>query len=726
MFFYLQNQQKVVSNQQQLIAQKAADTVKGFINEKLNILETASNLGNLSIKNKEEHELVLKKLLGLEEAFRQLVLLDEQGNELLRVSRLSVFDPGQLTKQTEDNLISHVSQGEIYTSTVLIDEKTCEPLVVVAIPVNDVFGDYKGALMAEVNLKFMWNLVGNSNIGQNGLAYVVDRQANLIAFHDSSRVLSGENLIHLKEVRKFVNKKNHRKNRVDISKGIQDTHVVTTHVPLGIPDWAVVIELPVLEAYETVTMTVVVSVLVMLFSFLLAITAGIYISNRITKPIIDLRDATRSISKGNMDTSIEVMPQNEIGELAQSFNQMVDDLRRTTVTQDYLMKEVNERRKVEEQLRKTEEKYRKLFEGAHDCIVVVDAETGIIIDCNPEATRLVERERSELIGQHQCILYPHNGKTGAFNKILEECHKKNNDKPIVTRVVTKTGKIKDVAVKASLLEISGKKVVQGIYRDITELKKSEKDLKKYVKKIEAINKELDDFTYIISHDLKEPLWSIDVLGMVLENEYKSLFDKEGKEYLEQIRLSSQKMQNLIEDLLQISRLGKKKNPFVKVEIEKIIKEAQVRLEHLISKYKAKVIIQTTLPVLSCDRIRLTEVFVNLLSNALKFNDKPEPIVEIGCAAKTAFYEFYIKDNGPGIKKQDHDKIFEIFQSIGKSEDKAGTGVGLTICKKIIQLHNGKIWVDSELGKGTTFYFTIPKKGIKINTKISSNNIKRLK
>jgi two-component system sensor histidine kinase/response regulator len=351
MYFNFRSQQNLVGAQQQLIAQDAANTVKAFIQRKFEILETANSIGDLAIASQEEQKLVLDKLLGLEPAFRQLILLNTQQQEIQRVGRLSKMALDQSIGQFESELFSKASEGEIYISPVYIDKITSEPLLIMAVPITDVLGYYQGILAAEVNLKFMWDLVGSIKVGKMGVAYVVDKYGNLIAFSDISRVLRGEKLTYLAEVDEYVKgtELNH-KSHSNISKGIRGNRVLTNHVPLGSPDWAVVVELPVLEAYQPVIKALTRSISFMLICFVLATTLGIYLSKRITKPVIDLRNATKKISKGDLDTQIEITSNDEIGELAVSFNQMVEDLNRTTVSRDELAEEVLERKKVEKAL----------------------------------------------------------------------------------------------------------------------------------------------------------------------------------------------------------------------------------------------------------------------------------------------------------------------------------------------------------------------------------------
>jgi methyl-accepting chemotaxis protein len=329
-----QTQQKVVSSQQQLIAQDAANTVRSFFQEKFILLEAAVSRGSLVNTRQEERKLALERLLGHEPAFRQLVLLDAQGQEVVRVSRQSNLVVCNLTERVDGDMFTKATQGKTYASSIHIDEVTSEPLIMMAMPVTDVFGDFQGVLMAEVNLKFMWDLVGQIKVGDTGYAYVVDRQGNLIAYSDISRVLGGENLGNVQEVREFISGED--KVWAGVSQGIKDTYVVSTYMPLGTPDWAVVIELPVLEAYDSVINMLRITAGILLLGLVLAIVTGFYLSKRITRPILLLRDAAIKIGEGELDTQIAIDSKDEVGELASSFNRMAQDLRKSRVEiEDY-------------------------------------------------------------------------------------------------------------------------------------------------------------------------------------------------------------------------------------------------------------------------------------------------------------------------------------------------------------------------------------------------------
>ena len=353
LYFNYKIQEKQVISQQQLIAQQAANSVKAFIQKKLEILETGISIGNLATTKNVDHKQVLEKLLGIDPSFRQLILLDINMRETYRVSRISNLATNISATLSDNDLLIQAIESNPYFSHVYIEENTSEPLMLIAVHVKDVFGSLKGVLAAEVNLKFMWDLVDRIKFGKAGLAYVVNKQGRLIAYGDISRVLSGEKVTHLQEVAEFISGKNKvHLNHADISKGIKGYKVVSNYVDLGSPAWAVIVELPAVEAYKTVIGTLKGSLLLIFLCIILATIVGIYLSKKIARPIIDFRDATRKISAGDLETQIDFLGRDEIGELAESFNQMVEDLKRTTVSRDKLADEVLERKKIENALRK--------------------------------------------------------------------------------------------------------------------------------------------------------------------------------------------------------------------------------------------------------------------------------------------------------------------------------------------------------------------------------------
>jgi len=231
--------------------------------------------------------------------------------------------------------------------------------------------------------------------------------------------------------------------------------------------------------------------------------------------------------------------------------------------------------------------------------------------------------------------------------------------------------------------------------------------------IEKRNKELDDFTYVVSHDLKEPLISVEGFSRILQLDYQDVIQAEGKEYLDSIVGATTRMKGLIDDLLLLSRVSRPTESFKEFSIKEILDEIIHDIEFTIKQRGVEILLPDDLPTVFGNATQVKIVFRNLIGNAIKFNKNPNPKVEIGFQnTENNHYLFYVKDNGIGIDKEFYDKIFLIFQRLHRREEYEGSGAGLAIVKKIIELHNGKVWVESELGKGSTFFFTLPKPPIK--------------
>jgi signal transduction histidine kinase len=228
--------------------------------------------------------------------------------------------------------------------------------------------------------------------------------------------------------------------------------------------------------------------------------------------------------------------------------------------------------------------------------------------------------------------------------------------------------------------------------------------------LEKVNKELDRFVHTVSHDIKAPLTGIIGYGNYLDKQYQDTFDDRGARSVKGIIRQAERLNQLINDLLALTRISRVKNPYEKASIKKLVRSVLERLEFSIQKNQVKVHVAADLPTIVCDRIKLSEVFLNLLSNAIKFSvkDNNAPEVRIGYKDQQDAYEFYVQDNGIGIAPEDQSKVFDMFKRLDSATHYEGTGAGLAIVKEVINDHGGRIWVESELGQGTAFHFTIPK------------------
>jgi HAMP domain-containing protein len=326
----LRSQQTAVYSRQQLIARDASKTVSNFFQEKFTVLETAVDVANPVELSNQERQITLDSLLGLQPAFRQLALLDIDDQLLNSASRLSQIATESISRRLTDDALMQIHQGNNYISPVYIDEATSEPLVIMAIPVTDIFGDFQGTLAVEVNLKFMWDLVDQLEVGETGYAYVVDEEGRLIAYRDTALVLRGENVSYIEEVQEFTESLSSPEAiEPDIANhaGLSGEDVVTTYESLGTPQWAVVVELPVQEAYQDLIAQIYQSILFIIGVAILASLVGIYGARRLSKPLIELTGTANQIADGELGLQATASGSIEVASLATAFNSMTLQLR---------------------------------------------------------------------------------------------------------------------------------------------------------------------------------------------------------------------------------------------------------------------------------------------------------------------------------------------------------------------------------------------------------------
>lgn len=235
---------------------------------------------------------------------------------------------------------------------------------------------------------------------------------------------------------------------------------------------------------------------------------------------------------------------------------------------------------------------------------------------------------------------------------------------------------------------------------------------KQKKDLQEVNHELDQFVHTVSHDIRSPLMGISWYADFLKKQEYEHLSQKGRQYVDGVIRGVEKANALISDLLTLTRLSRVHHPYQQIDIRSVIEDVMATLEYRIQQTNTTIDIQGSLPTIICDGIKIKEVFLNLMTNAIKFSSKtPEkpPVVTIGWTENTDFYEFFVKDNGIGIAPQYHEQIFDIFKRVEETSDKyEGTGAGLSIVKRVIEDHGGRVWVFSEPNKGAAFHFTIPK------------------
>ncbi len=287
----------------------------------------------------------------------------------------------------------------------------------------------------------------------------------------------------------------------------------------------------------------------------------------------------------------------------------------------------------------------------------------------------------------------------AFNEMLEQIQQRDSE-------LVKAKEELELRVQERTSELTTAN--EHLTGEIAEREKAERKQAELLKELESVNQELRDFAYIASHDLKAPLRAIKTLAEWINTDYADKLDDDGKEQLRLLGSRVARMHNLIEGILQYSRVGHVNEKTAEVNLAKLIPEI---IDMVAPPENITVTVENELPVIKCEETRIMQVFQNILSNAVKYMDKPQGIIKMGCVQEGGFWKFSVSDNGPGIEEKYFDKIFKIFQTLSARDEFESTGVGLSVVKKTVELFGGKIWLESEIGKGTTFFFTFPLEGV---------------
>lgn len=367
-----------------------------------------------------------------------------------------------------------------------------------------------------------------------------------------------------------------------------------------------------------------------------------------------------------------------------------------------LQTEINERKKAEEALKESESRFRGIFENAGVGMALLISLTGEFVKVNRKYSEFVGYTIEELENiSFQKITYPEDiqlNKDFIDSLITGKGHEHTMEK----RYIHKNGSVIWGRLTVSPLWKTGEtpKYHIAIVEDITERKKAEDELKRS-------NEELEQFAYIASHDLQEPLRMVSSYTQLLGKRYESQLDDEAREFIKYAIDGALRMQRLIHDLLKYSRINTQGMPKELTDSHSALGKALQNIFASIEENRA-LITNDELPTVYADSTQLMQLFQNLIANAIKFKGAETPHVHISAKDLGHEWLFSVKDNGIGIDKKYEEKVFVIFKRLHTRKEYPGTGIGLAVCKRIVNRHGGRIWFESELNKGTTFYFTIPK------------------
>jgi PAS domain S-box-containing protein len=712
----LMEQKQALRRAEQATAEKVALNAPQFITNLVAELSHDAGLYRLAELEGEAQKTALMALLDSYDRAHQMEIFSLERAKIAEAVRYRV------TPSAYDSVLAQAErerfkalQGDSYTSQVYIgvesNNSTNEPYMLIALPLVR-NGKIVSMLSVNFNLSHIWEIVAKTKLGQSGYVYIVDQAGHVIAHPDQKVVLKQTEVEDLPEPVQAALKGSgvliQREYR-----GLSQKQVVGAIIPVEDLGWWVIVELPTAEAYASIRIILTMSVVLLVLGIGIAFLVGRYLSAQIVRPIQDLEQGAERVGGGDLSHVIQVQTDDEIGVLAQSFNSMADRLRSLV---GGLEQTVQQRTaELAQSMTRTQDTLAYLsavINNIADGLLVTDLQ-GTIIQVNPAFLGMFNLGDSELVEQHCRSLLG-----DALADLAAQT--RNNPNSIFT------------AELALPMNRVGKAVATGIMKDTDPTKPEiQSELIGSVILIRDItaDKEVDkmktDFISTVSHELRTPLTSVlgfaKIIKKKLDDTVFPLVQTDDKKIqrtvrqvgdnLEIILAEGERLTTLINDVLDIAKMeaGKIDWKMEPLQLSEVLDHSLLATSALFDHKGLKAIqdVQPNLPDVIGDRDRLIQVVINLLSNAVKFTDRGAitcAIHHVGNAIKVS-----IADQGIGIAAEDLPKVFEKFKQVGDTltDKPKGTGLGLPICKQIVEHHGGQIWAESQLGVGTTFSFTIP-------------------
>lgn len=468
-------------------------------------------------------------------------------------------------------------------------------------------------------------------------------------------------------------------------------------------DWGIVAKIDTEEAFAPIESLRRLLLIILIVIVAVCGVTAISLARSISDPIKTLTEGAAIIGGGNLDYKVGTGHKDEIGRLSRAFDAMTSDLKKTTASRDALNAEILERKKIEAALRKSEAGLNKAQEIAHLGSWELDLADNRL-SWSDEVYRIFGLKPQEFAATYEAFLEAiHPDDRAAVDAAYSGSLRKGSDSyEIEHRVLRKaTGEVRVVHERCAHIRNADGAVIRsiGMVHDITARKKMEEELKRS-------NESLEQFAYVAAHDLQEPLRMMASYSELLDRRYKPKLDSDAGEFIDYIVDGAKRLQKLINDLLAYSRIGRTDKAVREFDCNAVLGRVLGGMKAAAEETGA-VVTSDPLPALAGNESNFVQLFQNLIGNAIKFRGAEPPRIHIGAEKRDGNWLFSVKDNGIGIEPQYKDRIFVIFQRLHGRDQYPGTGIGLAICKKIVETHGGRIWMESEPGKGASFHFTTP-------------------
>jgi len=711
--FYFEGQKQGISNVQREIAERISSGISAYLEKTTGQIQLFAHLSNLEDQDKRGFKDLAYGLLDQGLEYDIITIADLEGNEVCKVSRYYTFRPYELGSIALDESFRVALEGKMHISQIQISKFSKFPQVRITAPIIDVRDRITGVLDVGVNVARMWELISRYRIGENRYAYIVDPKGTLIVYQDISSVLQKKDLKGIQGVKNFLD------GNIGVFEyeGLNNDRVIGANAIIPLTGWGIIVEQPVKAAYHDLYVLSTIFLGIFLITVVFAIFLGLRFSVRsIIGPSRRVQQEAQVIAKGEFGRKIDMNRSDELGQLSESLNRMVKDLQETTVSRDLLIQEIEERKRTEEALRESEERYRSLSEVTVEGIAFHDK--GVLVDINTAFTKIFGYEVEELIGKNaiDIVVLPE------YRDVIYEKVATHFNKPYEIMAQRKDGTIFPLEIEAREAHYKGNILRVASLRDISAHKKAEEEQKKLEAQLQRAQKmeALGTLAGGVAHDLNNILSGLVSYPELLLLEIPE--DSPLRNPILTMQRSGEKAAAIVQDLLTLARRGVAVTEVVNLNqtISEYLKSPEhEKLKSFHPHIKAETNLEIDLLNILGSPVHLSKTIMNLVSNAAeampdggKISISTEnryidiPIRGYDHVEEGDYVVLTVSDTGVGISSADMQRIFEPFYT-KKVMARSGTGLGLAVVWGTVKDHKGYVDLQSAKGKGTTFTLYFP-------------------
>lgn len=635
--------------------------------------------------------LLANYIINSEHIIRKISVLLPSGREILRIDSFGETPAAKLSYEVSTEQFEEAKRGSDAYSKVYDLDSLQGPYIDIFSPIFLNKQSILGVVKMQVNLSDLWNFISEVKLGDNGYAYVVDNDGRLIAHPNKEYLKNRPNLSSRRLIKLLLENKSTNQLSTNDFMYVNEKNVTVIAQAISIPElhWYVIFEQPISEAFTFINFIRNLFIFTLLGSLGVLLLIAFLLSDNLTRPILKLQSFTKKIENGDLTTKINLDTHDELEALGDSINNMAGQL---------ILREQN--------IRKNSQQLEILIQSLTDGVVATDDKNNIIL-FNKSAEKITGLTREHVLGkpidsvlrlceENQCVTL------SMYSRQDETFVKKLRDTGLTLKVSERKRIFLSIRVSPITVDTQPNTKSGWImtFHDIT--------------KEQELEEMKLDFVSMAAHELRTPLTAIRGYAQLLKEDLPENSPPDNIEFVNRLVVSSENLSNLIDNLLNVSRI--ERNTF-KVDTKPldILPLATDIVDSLQEQARTKnqtldfIKPQDILPLAMADKFRLTQVLSNLVANAINYT--PEGgVITVMVELKGSFFEFAVRDTGIGIPEDALPKLFsKFFRVSGKLEEGSkGTGLGLFIAKSIVDMHKGKIWVESVRGRGSTFHFTIPK------------------